>query len=153
MTQQLDGQHLLRHALKTIHIRMHGVIADAAPAFADFSASAHTRKPVEILGHVADVLAFACDEVAAGSFTDAPEGSGWTAEVTRYGAALRALDAAIQTGDVTTEKAERVLQGPIADVLTHVGQLAMLRGMAGQPVPGQNFFVLDLSTLADSGAA
>jgi hypothetical protein len=34
---------------------------------------------------------------------------------------------------------EKLIQGPLADALTHVGQLAMLRGMAGVPVRPESY--------------
>jgi hypothetical protein len=37
--------------------------------------------------------------------------------------------------------AEALFQGPIADALTHVGQLAMQRRLTGAPTRGENFFV------------
>ncbi|MEQ1923362.1 MAG: hypothetical protein ABL952_12720, partial [Pyrinomonadaceae bacterium] len=39
---------------------------------------------------------------------------------------------------------ERLLQGPFSDAMTHAGQLAMLRRMAGDPVPPENFIVADI---------
>jgi hypothetical protein len=42
--------------------------------------------------------------------------------------------------------AQRLFQGPLADALTHVGQLAMLRRLAGSPVRGEDFFVADIAT-------
>jgi hypothetical protein len=34
---------------------------------------------------------------------------------------------------------EQFLQGPLSDAMTHAGQLAMLRRLAGDPVPPENF--------------
>ena len=31
------------------------------------------------------------------------------------------------------------MQGPVADALTHVGQLAMMRRLSGSPIRGENF--------------
>jgi hypothetical protein len=38
-----------------------------------------------------------------------------------------------------------LIQGPIADALTHVGQIAMLRRLAGCPIPGENYFAADIA--------
>jgi len=40
---------------------------------------------------------------------------------------------------------EKLFQGPVADALTHVGQIAVLRRLAGSPVKGENYFVADIA--------
>ena len=38
-----------------------------------------------------------------------------------------------------------MFQGPIADALTHIGQIGMMRRMAGAPVRGENYFKADIA--------
>jgi hypothetical protein len=59
--------------------------------------------------------------------------------VDRFFAALAALDAYLASGDPLGGPAEKIFQGPIADALTHVGQISMLRRLAGSPVRGENY--------------
>jgi hypothetical protein len=41
---------------------------------------------------------------------------------------------------------ERLLQGPFSDAMTHAGQLALLRRLAGAPVPPENFIVANIES-------
>jgi hypothetical protein len=143
MPETPHHNHMLRHLLKTIHYRMQGVLKGVPSQFAVYSVGNAARSPAEILSHVADVLSWSIEQVAPGSFT-AKSGGSWPDQVRRYQAALDVLDRALTTEAVSEVMAERLTQGPLADVLTHVGQLAMLRGLAGEPVPGQQFFDVKL---------
>jgi hypothetical protein len=69
----------------------------------------------------------------------------WPGEVARFFHALEAFDQGIATLGVDVETANRLFQGPIADALTHTGQLAMLRRMAGCPIRGENYVVADIA--------
>ena len=153
MTEQSNHSRLLRHMLKTIQCRMNGVIEDASAEFAAFSIGEGTRTPIEILSHVGDVLSFSIEQVDPGSFSFEQGSSGWQYEVSRYRAALFELDRALSKQCVSENLMHRLSQGPIADVLTHVGQLALLRGLAGQRVPAQEFFTLDLPDVVPEGSA
>jgi hypothetical protein len=64
--------------------------------------------------------------------------------VTRFFQGLKTLDERIAAADLTEDTANRLFQGPIADALTHTGQIAMLRRMAGCPIPGENYFIADI---------
>jgi hypothetical protein len=59
----------------------------------------------------------------------------------RFFAALEAFDRRLASDRALAVAPEKLFQGPIADALTHVGQIAMLRRMAGCPVRGENYFV------------
>ena len=41
--------------------------------------------------------------------------------------------------------AERLLQGPFADAMTHAGQLALLRRLAGTPVAPEDFSTAEIN--------
>jgi hypothetical protein len=77
------------------------------------------------------------------AWRDSPTGE-WPAEVDRFFGSLRALDQYLASDADLACPAERLFQGPIADALTHVGQLAMLRRVAGSPVRGENYFKADI---------
>ncbi len=70
----------------------------------------------------------------------------WDADVARFFAGLEAFDRRLANGEPLGVEAERLFQGPVADALTHVGQIAMLRRMAGCPIPGENYFVAKIET-------
>lgn len=68
----------------------------------------------------------------------------WDQEIARFYRHLEALDAYLASGETLHEPAEKLFQGPIADALTHVGQLSLLRRMAGSPVMGENYLLADI---------
>jgi hypothetical protein len=135
---------LLRHTLATLAYRAGKVLRDAPPEFASFAGA--TRTPVQILAHMGDLFDWALG-LADGrhdwhNFTPQP----WEQEIERFFAALTAFDQRLATGAPLGHPAERLFQGPVADALTHTGQLAMLRRMAGCPMRGENYFKAEIHT-------
>jgi hypothetical protein len=135
---------LLRHALATLAYRAGKALRDAPPEFANFPGA--TRTPVQILAHMGDLFDWALC-LADGrhdwhNFTPQP----WDLEVDRFFTALTAFDARVASGVPLAHSAEKLFQGPIADALTHTGQLAMLRRMASCPMKGENYFKADIVT-------
>ncbi len=138
-------RHLLRHTVATLAYRGGKVLRDAPASFAGFVATAGTRAPVSVLAHVGDLLDWAL-AMAEGQpkWHDSPP-LAWDREVDRFFAALTRLDARLATDAPLGVPAEKLFQGPIADALTHVGQLAMLRRMSGAPMRGENYFVAEIA--------
>ena len=137
----LEGKRaFLRHALATLAYRGGKTIRGAPEGFADRRMAATSRSPGEILAHVGDLLDWALS-LAKGkpAWHDTPALS-WRDGEARFFDALAALDAYLASGEPLGSEAEKIFQGPIADALTHVGQIAMLRRMAGAPVRGENYF-------------
>ena len=130
---------LLRHMLATMAYRGAKAVRDAPAGFADFRAAEKTRTPAQILAHIGDLLDWALS-LAQGQekWRDATPLE-WEREVNRFFAALQALDAYLVSPAPLAATAEKLFQGPIADALTHIGQIAMLRRMAGAPVRGENY--------------
>ena len=135
-----DARALLRHALATLAYRGGKVLRDAPEGFAGFRAAPDLRTPVEILAHVGDLFAWAV-ALARGEhvWNDSPP-LPWEQEVERFFSGLAAFDRVLAAGDPLGFDAGRLLQGPVADALTHVGQLALLRRLAGAPIRGENYF-------------
>jgi hypothetical protein len=116
------------------------VLRDAPPGFADFSSGPNRRTPVQILAHMADLMAWA-GRMAQGEPLWRADGSrDWDTELRRFFDGLAVLDGVLAS-DVPLEErtADMLIQGPLADALTHVGQLAMLRGAAGAPVRPESY--------------
>ena len=127
-----------RHVAATLAYRAAKVLRDAPPGFGQASFGTSTRKPVSIVAHLADLMAWAIT-LTRGDFVWKAEGSDdWQREVARFFDNLTALDRelASNAADCSIEK---LIQGPLADALTHVGQLAMLRGMAGAPLRPESY--------------
>lgn len=131
---------LLRHTLATLAYRGTKAVRDAPAGFTDYRAGPTLRTPVEILAHVGDLLDWAVG-LADGrhEWRDATPRP-WEEEIARFHAGLAALDERLAAPDPLGFPAERLLQGPLADALTHVGQITLLRRMAGAPVRGENYF-------------
>lgn len=139
------GRQLLRHTVATLGYRAGKVLRDAPPQFAAFAAGDSTRTPLQILAHIGDLLDWAL-MMARGTPAFRPsEPLPWDREVARCFAALRAFDDFLASDARLAEPPARLFQGPIADALTHTGQLSLLRRLAGAPVRGENYFVADIA--------
>jgi hypothetical protein len=136
---------LLRHTLATLAYRGAKAMRDAPEGFADYRAGPTLRTPVEILAHVGDLLDWAIG-LADGrhEWRDAAPRP-WEEEIARFHAGLAALDERLAAPEPLGFSAEKLLQGPLADALTHVGQITLLRRMAGAPVRGENYLMADIA--------
>jgi hypothetical protein len=136
---------MLRHTLATLAYRGGKVLRGAPPEFAAFRPCETSRTPAEILAHIGDLLDWAL-ALAGGAhrWRDSPP-LDWEAGSARFFDGLAKLDARLAAPEPLGYPAERLFQGPIADALTHVGQIAMLRRMAGAPVKGENYFKAAIS--------
>ncbi len=141
-----DGDRaLLRHTLATLAYRTEKVLRDAPADFGAHRIGPATRTPLEILGHLGDLIEWA--EALAdgdGKWTAASAGD-WDADLARFFSALTRLDQRLAKSDALARPASQLVQGPIADAFTHVGQLAMLRGHAGAPVTPESFARAEIS--------
>lgn len=129
----------LRHTVATLAYRAGKTLRDAPPAMAQARTGEGAWTGTELVAHMADVLEWAAS-IARGEEAWRPRAAeDWDAQVARFFDALAALDATL-TGDAPLgSEPERIFQGPIADALTHVGQLATLRRLVGAPVRGENY--------------
>jgi hypothetical protein len=136
---------MLRHTLATLAYRGAKSLANASERFARFRTLETTRTPEEILAHLGDLLDWAL-RVAKGdtTYTEAAP-LPWEREVARFFAALKSLDDYLASDAPLGYPAEQIFQGPIADALTHVGQISMLRRMAGAPVRGESYFRAEIA--------
>ena len=141
-----SSRQLLRHTLATLAYRGGKALRNAPDEFAGFHASETTRTPVQILSHMGDLLDWALS-IANGKqvWRDSPQ-LPWAAETERFFTSLKAFDEYLGSGLPLHTPAEKLFQGPVADALTHVGQLMMLRRLAGAPPRGENYFVADIVT-------
>ena len=132
-------RHPLRHTLATLAYRAEKAVRDAPAEFADFRLSPSTRTPVEIVSHMGDLMDWAA-RMARGEYKwTAEPATDWKTACDRFFDGLRAVDSALETSTFDVHPGEMLLQGPLADALTHVGQLTMLRGAAGAPVRPESY--------------
>ena len=146
MTDIPDSNTLsLRHAVATLAYRGGKAIRGAPSGFGEFRATPTTRTPGQILAHIGDLLDWALSQARGDEKWHNSEPLPWDQECARWLAALEALDRHLALNAPLGTPAEKLFQGAIADALTHVGQIAMLRRMAGCPMRGENYFQADIT--------
>jgi hypothetical protein len=138
-------RELLRHGLATLAYRGGKAIRNAPAAFADFSPADGVRTPGKILAHVGDLLDWGLSIAAGKQGWKDSKPLSWEKECERFFAALMGFDEYLGSSEPLHATPEKLLQGPVADALTHVGQIAMLRRMAGGPVRGESYFEAEVT--------
>jgi len=141
-TQTVVGdqkRELLRHTLATVAYRGGKALRGAPAEFAEFRASETTRAPGKILAHMGDLMDWALSMAKGKEEWHDSTPLAWDDEVRRFFAGTQALEDFLASSQPLAVSAERLFQGAIADALTHIGQIAMLRRMAGCPIKGENY--------------
>jgi len=139
-------RELLRRTLATLAYRGRKVVTGVGSDFGAFKAHDRIRPPVAILAHIGDLLDWAATLVQGNERWQDSTPSAWNREVERFFAGLSALDSLLAQDRPIACSEERLFQGPIADALTHVGQIAILRRAADAPVRGENYFRAEIET-------
>jgi hypothetical protein len=129
---------LLRHFLAAIAYRTQKALRDAPPSFGSFEAGSQVRTPADLVRHMTSVLGYARTFFVGGRYQADPLGD-LSAEIARFHAMLADLRHHLDATELRGTTEERLLQGPLSDAMTHAGQLAMLRRLAGSPIPPENF--------------
>ena len=141
----ISARELLRHSLATTAYRAGKIIRDAPQGYVDFDAGQKCRTPLQILAHISDLFDWGLSMTKGQpAWHDAPPSS-WPDEVQRFFDSLKRFDDYLAGPEPIHASPEKLFQGPLADALTHVGQLAMLRRMYGIPIRGENYYKADIS--------
>ncbi|MGA9995532.1 MAG: hypothetical protein WBP93_08965 [Pyrinomonadaceae bacterium] len=140
-----EKRGLLRHFLAALAYRTQKALRDAPQKFGDFRAADGVRTPAELVRHMTSVLGYSRTFFIGGQYRPASLPT-LKEETLRFHEMLEELARHLEAGAPLLEgmTAERLLQGPFADAMTHAGQLAMLRRLAGAPVPPENFIVAEI---------
>jgi hypothetical protein len=139
------ARRLLRHTVATVAYRGGKALRGAPESFAKFKNSEDGRTPDEILAHVGDLYDWVLSCAQGKQQWRDSKPLPWKQELERFFRALQAFDDYLASNAPLGYPAERLFQGAIADSLTHVGQLAMLRRLAGCPMRGENYFRADIT--------
>lgn len=133
-------RELLRHLVAALTYRGGIAVSDAPEGFAEFRAGETTRSAGEILAHIGDLIQ-GSHYLMKGEFVrlQSPPQS-WAADVGRFLAVAREFDAYLASDAPLALPIEKIVQAPIADALTHVGQIVMLRRLAGNPIHSESYF-------------
>jgi len=135
---------MLRHTVATLAYRAGKALRGAPPEFAEYRADASSRTPVQILAHMGDLFDWALSLANGNQKWHNSTPLPWDQEVERFFAALQAFDQRLASAEPLGETAEKLFQGPVADALTHTGQIAMLRRMAGCKMAGENYHMAEI---------
>jgi hypothetical protein len=138
-------RELLRHFLAAIAYRTQKALRGAPAHYATFSAGNRARTPAELLRHMSALMGYVRTFFQGGSYPMKPEAlPTFAEEVARFHDLLEAVGDLLASGAACSISTEQLLQGPFADTMTHVGQLAMLRRLADSPIPPENFIYADV---------
>ena len=140
-----DSRAFLRHTLATIAYRGAKAVRNAGPGFADYGSPETSRTPAKILAHMGDLMDWGLTMSDGRREWHDSSPLAWEKECERFFTALKKFDDYLASEKPLEVSAERLFQGPIADALTHIGQIAMLRRMAGVPMKGENYFVAEIT--------
>jgi len=130
---------LLRHTLATLAYRAAKACRGAPGEFTSFRAASDSRSAGEILAHLGDLVEWVDSQARGAQRWTTSTPASWDDDVARFHRALQQLDDYIASGAPLHHDATRLFQGGIADALTHVGQINLLRRLAGSPIRGENY--------------
>ncbi len=137
----------LRHMLSTINYRFDKSIAESKEGFDAFNLGNGSRNPTEIMNHMYGVLHWARTSVEKKQFN--PEGIeklSLMKEIERFKQELIKIDSALDVDELPLSVSKKLIQGPLSDILTHIGQIAMMQRLHGKPVPPENYSVSSIET-------
>jgi hypothetical protein len=138
--------HMFRHTLATLAYRAAKVLRTAPDSFADFSPGPTSNTPLQILTHMGDLFDWAFTMISGTPKWSTSTPTDWQGEVKRFFDSLKKFDDALASGIPINFELGRMFQGPVADALTHTGQLTMLRRLHGSPMKGENYSRADIQT-------
>lgn len=136
---------MLRHTLATVAYRGAKALRGAPPEFASYRCGEQSRTPGEILAHIGDLYDWALGLADGEQRWNNSPALDWEAGSARFFAVLKAFDDRLASGKPLGYPAEKIFQGPIADSLNHIGQIAMLRRLAGSPIKGESYFRAEIT--------
>ena len=142
---------MLRHLVATVVYRGGVALSNAPDGFAAFRINEDVRSPGEILAHIGDLLEGSLYLLKGELVYLTSNPLPWSEEVSRFYSAAAALDVYLASGAPPTCPVEKIIQGPVGDALTHVGQLVMLRRLAGSPVRDESYFTAEINPGVDKG--
>ena len=146
MDSKDSSRQMLRHTLATLAYRAGKALRGAPESFADFGSGDNGRSPALILAHMGDLMDWGLSMANGARQWHDSKPLPWSKEVDRFFKATTAFDDFLASDAPLSSPVEKLFQGPVADALTHTGQLAMLRRMAGCAIKGENYFRAGIST-------
>jgi hypothetical protein len=140
-----EARSLLRHTLATIAYRGGKAIRNAGPIFGEYGAQDTSRTPGKILAHIGDLMDWGLAMCEGRREWHDSRPLAWEKECERFFASVKKLDDYLASDKPLQVSAEKLFQAPIADALTHIGQLAMLRRMARVPMKSEYYVIAEIT--------
>lgn len=140
----MTDREFLRHTVATLAYRAAKALRGAPPSFAAFQAGPSARTPVEIVAHMGDLFDWGLSMAKGAGRWNTSTPRAWDDECRRFFASVKAFDDALASSDALGYELTRLFQGPVADALTHTGQLAALRRLCGAPMKGESYNRADI---------
>jgi len=134
-----DKRALLRHTVATVAYRGGKAVRAAPESFASYSPDGTPRTPLKILAHIGDLFDWALSQAKGAEAWSDSTPLEWDREIERFFATLHRFDEFLASDTPLATPPERIFQGAVADALTHIGQLAMLRRLSGAKIRGENY--------------
>ena len=145
LSHTVSARDLLRHCLATVAYRGGKTLRDAPDSFPDFRVADTSRTPAQILAHLGDLFEWALSVANGKQAWHDSKPLPWPQEVDRFFKALKDFEDYLASSEPLHASPEQLFQGPVADALNHIGQIAMLRRVAGSPIKGENYFRADIA--------
>lgn len=145
MSSTLDlKRELLRHVVATLAFRGGIAVADAPEDFSEFRPKENARSAGEILAHIGDLVQGSLYLMKGELVYLQSPAQLWAQDAKRFFSTIEEFDSYLASDAPLAQPIEKILQGPIADGLTHVGQLVMLRRLAGKPIDAESYFAVEI---------
>jgi hypothetical protein len=144
--ETISARDMIRHTLATIAYRAGKIVRDAPQGYVEFQAGHDCRTPVQILAHIGDLFDWALGMSKGKPDWHASKPLEWPDEVQRFFESLKRFDDFLAGSEALQASPEKLMQGPVADALNHVGQLAILRRISGMPIRGEDYYSADIAS-------
>jgi len=139
-----ETRAFLRHTVATVAYRGGKAVRGAPASFASFSGDGSDRTALKILAHLGDLYDWALTQAQGAEAWKDSTPLDWDREAERFFAAVERFDAFLASDAPLAASAEKLFQGAIADSLTHIGQLAILRRLGGAKMKSENYAKADI---------
>jgi hypothetical protein len=117
-----------------IVFRTQGALRWAPAGFGEFHAGPNAPTPHDIIYRMTNMIGFTRWMYVRGPYVVQPFPD-FAAEVARFYDTVETFKKAIDTAEPHEVSSEKILQGPLAEVMVLIGQVELLRRLSGSPSP------------------
>lgn len=140
----MTDREFLRHTLATLAYRAAKTLRDVPESFETYKLNEHSNTPQVIVNHLADLMAWTKTMINGEPKWTNGEVVDWKTDCARFFDNLKAVDDLLASDVTIAFDFTLMFQAPVADALTHVGQLAMLRRLSGNKMKSEVYLRADI---------